>query len=398
MYSIPAIEGGVPIRREDLRYGKQYIDDKDIKAVVDVLKGQYITCGPMVNTFEEKMCEMLDVKYCVAVANGTAALHIACMAAGVAKGDEVIVTPMTFAASSNCILYCGATPVFADINPETYNISPDSIRKCITEKTKAVIAVDFTGQAVELDEIRKICEENHLILIEDAAHAIGTRYKERAVGGISDITTFSFHPVKTITGGEGGAITTNNVDIYQSAIRLRSHGITRDKNIIKNEPHGKWYNEQVELGYNYRMTDFQAALLVSQLDKLYIFSERRSQIVEMYNNAFSDMPEIVLQKEIPESKTTRHLYIIQLDLEKLKVNRERIFDAFYAEHIFPQVHYMPVYYHSYYESLGYHKGICPNAEKLYETIMSIPLFYSMTDRDVADVIRATKRIIDYYRK
>lgn len=310
MNTIPAICGGTPIRKEDLRYGMQYIDDKDIQAVVDVLKGQYITCGPMVDEFEEKMCDMLDVKYCVAVSNGTAALHLSCMAVGIKAGDEVIVTPMTFAASANCILYCGGIPVFADINPETYNISPQSIKDKITDKTKAVIAVDFTGQAVELDEIRNICKENNLILIEDAAHSIGTKYKGKPVGGIADITTFSFHPVKTITGGEGGAITTNDEEIYKKVYRLRTHGITRDKEIMKNKPDGAWYNEQVELGYNYRMTDFQAALLVSQLDKLQIFSDRRKEIVNMYNEAFSEVPEIMIQKEIPESDTTRHLYII----------------------------------------------------------------------------------------
>ena len=212
------------------------------------------------------------------------------------------------------------------------------------------------------------------------------------------MTTFSFHPVKTITGGEGGAVTTNDKQLYKHLQRLRTHGITRDPEMMKNEMHGDWYNEQVELGYNYRMTDFQAALLDSQLDKLYMFSERKKDIVQQYNQAFSEIPEIIIQREIPESDTTRHLYIIQLRLDMLTVTRKEIFDAFCAEHIFPQVHYMPVYYHSYYQEMGYKKGLCPEAEKLYEGILSIPLFYSMTDRDVTDVIRATKRIIEFYSK
>lgn len=391
-----AIFGGTPVREKPIYYGRQYIDDEDIAAVVETLKSDLITCGPRVEALEKQLCETTAAKYAVVVSNGTAALHLAALAAGFQEGDEVIVSSITFAASSNCVLYCGAKPVFADIHPDTYNIDPASVRKLITPRTKGIVAVDFTGQAVELDELREICKEHNLILIEDAAHAIGTKYKGQPVGSMADMTCFSFHPVKTVTGGEGGAITTNDEALYHKLLRLRTHGITRIQSEMVHPTDALWYNEQVELGYNYRMTDFQAALLGSQLRKLPKFAARRKEIVEKYNKAFADMSEIVVQREIPESDTTRHLYIIRLNLEKLSCDRRQFFDALYAEHTCPQVHYLPVYYHSYYEKLGYRKGICPNAEKYYEEVMSIPLYYSLTDEDVEDVIHAVKKVAAYY--
>ena len=394
----PAILGGIPTRDTKISYGRQYIDETDIQAVAEVLRSGYVTCGPKVSEFEAKLCEATGAKYAVAVSNGTAALHIACMAINLGPGDEIITTPITFAASANCALYCGAKPVFADINPDTYNISPDAIRACITPATKAVVAVDFTGQAVELDEIRAICKEHNLTLIEDAAHSIGTKYNGQGVGSIADMTTFSFHPVKTITSGEGGAVTTNDENLYRRLLRLRAHGITRNMDEMNNPCDDPWYYGQVELGYNYRMTDFQCALVASQLDKLPAFSKRRKEIVARYNEAFADTPEIIIQKEIPESDTTRHLYILQLDLERLTCTRREFFDALVAENVCPQVHYIPVYYHSHYEKLGYQKGLCPKAEALYERILSIPLFYSMTDEDVESVITAVKKLIAYYKK
>jgi len=394
----PALLGGTPIRENKIFYGRQCIEQDDIDAAVATLKSNYITCGPQVTAVEQKLCRITNAKYAVVVSNGTAALHIAAMAAGIGEGDEVIVSPITFAASANCVLYCGGTPVFADINPETYNISPESIRKCITAKTKAIVAVDFTGQAVELDEIRSICKEHNLILIEDAAHSIGTKYKGQPVGSIADMTCFSFHPVKTVTCGEGGAVTTNDEQVYKRLLRLRAHGITRNQDEMVNPSDATWYNEQVELGYNYRMTDFQAALLSSQLDKLPRFSARRKEIVAMYDDAFSTMPELFVQKEIPESDTTRHLYIIRLNLDKLNCTRREFFDALYAENTCPQVHYLPVYWHSYYEKLGYKKGLCPNAEKLYNEIMSIPLYPSLTEEEIQDTIRAVRKLVNYYRK
>ena len=393
-----AILGGTPVRTKPISYGRQYIDNADIQAVVDTLRSDYLTVGPKTKELEEKLCKITGAKYCVAVSNGTAALHIAAIAAGIGPGDEVITTPITFAASANCVLYVGAKPVFADINPETYNIDPASIRACITDKTKAIVAVDFTGQATELDEIRSICKEHNLVLIEDAAHSIGTKYNGVPVGNIADMTTFSFHPVKTVTAGEGGAVTTNDEELYKKLVLAHTHGITRDIAQMKNPTDDPWYNEQVGFGYNYRITEFQAALLMSQLDKLDMFSKRRKEIVKTYDEAFADVPQIQVQKEIPESDTTRHLYILRLHLEMLNCTRREFFDALRAEGISSQVHYLPVYWHSYYEGLGYPKGLCPEAEKYYQESMSLPLFYSMTDEDVADVIFAVKKIIEYYAK
>lgn len=393
-----AIFGGTPVRETPIAYGKQCVEQDDIDAVVETLRSDFITCGPKVDALEEKLCEVTGARYAVVVSNGTAALHLAALAAGFGEGDEVIVSSVTFAASSNCVLYCGAKPVFADIRPDTYNIDPESIKKLITPRTKGIVAVDFTGQAVEHDAIREICKKHNLILIEDAAHAIGTKYKGRPVGSIADMTCFSFHPVKTVTSGEGGAITTNDEQLYHRLMRLRTHGITRNPEEMVHPTDALWYNEQVELGYNYRMTEFQAALLLSQLKKLPKFSARRKEIVEKYDKAFSEMPEIFVQREIPESDTTRHLYILRLNLDKLTCDRRQFFDALYAENTRPQVHYLPVYWHSYYEKLGYQKGICPNAEKYYEEVMSIPLYYSLTDADTDDVIRAVKKVVEYYRK
>ncbi|MFI3213897.1 MAG: UDP-4-amino-4,6-dideoxy-N-acetyl-beta-L-altrosamine transaminase [Eubacteriales bacterium] len=392
----PAICGGAPVRESKLYYGHQYLDEADYQAVMDVLKSDYLTCGPKIVELEKKLCEITGAKYAVAVSNGTAALHVACLAAGVGAGDEVITTPITFAASANCALYCGAKPVFADINEETYNINPASVKEKITDQTKAVVAVDFTGQAVELDPLLEIARENNLVLIEDGAHSIGTKYKEAKVGSVADMTTFSFHPVKTVTGGEGGAVMTNSEELYQRLLLFRSHGITRDEGLLEGDPHGGWYYEQIDLGYNYRMTDIQAGLLCSQLDKLEMFSQRRKEIVKQYNEAFDKLPSITVQKEIPESDTTRHLYILRMKSEKLSINRKEFFDALAAENVCCNVHYIPTYYFPYYQKLGYKKGICPKAEALYEEIISLPLYYGMSEQDVADVIEAVEKIANYY--
>ncbi|MDE7282244.1 MAG: UDP-4-amino-4,6-dideoxy-N-acetyl-beta-L-altrosamine transaminase [Lachnospiraceae bacterium] len=394
----PAIEGGEPVRKSKIYYGHQYIDEADIQAVVDVMKSDYLTCGPKITELEQKLCNITGAKYAVACSNGTAALHIACLAAGVSEGDEVITTPITFAASANCALYCGARPVFADINPETYNIDPDSVAKCVTEKSKAVVAVDFTGQSVELEPIMQLCRDNNMVLIEDGAHVIGTKYKGRPNGSIADMTTLSFHPVKTVTGGEGGAVLTNDEKYYQKLLLYRAHGITRDESLLEHPSDGPWYYEQIALGYNYRMTDMQAALIISQLDKLDMFSKRRKEIVARYNEAFSKLPGIFVQKEIAESDTTRHLYILRLKPEKFSIDRKKFFEALEAENVCCNVHYIPTYYFPYYEKLGYKKGICPNAEKLYEEIISLPLYFAMTDEDVESVIAAVSKIATYYSK
>ena len=365
-----AIFGGTPVREKPIYYGRQCIEQDDIEAVAQALRSDLITSGPRVEALEEKICEVTGARYAVVVANGTAALHLAALAAGFSKGDEVIVSSITFAASSNCVLYCGAKPVFADIDPHTYNVDPEAVRRLVTPRTKGIVAVDFTGQSVEQDALREICREHGLVYIEDAAHAIGTRYKGTPIGSIADMTCFSFHPVKTVTGGEGGAITTNDEQLYRKLMRLRTHGITRSQEEMVHPTDALWYNEQVDLGFNYRMTDFQAALLLSQLGKLPKFAARRKEIVKRYDQAFSRMPELVVQREIPESDTTRHLYVLRLDLEKLTCDRRQFFDALYAENTCPQVHYLPVYWHSYYEKLGYGKGLCPHAEAYYMSSMS----------------------------
>lgn len=394
----PAICGGTPIRDTKIFYGHQYIDDADIQAVAEVMKSDYLTCGPKIPELEQKLCELTGAKYAVVCSNGTAALHMACLAAGVASGDEVITTPITFAASANCALYCGARPVFADINEETYNIDPERVEALTTEKTKAVVAVDFTGQSVELDRLLAHCRKHKLVLIEDGAHVIGTSYNGQKNGSLADMTTFSFHPVKTVTGGEGGAVLTNSKEYYEKLLLFRAHGITRDVSKMAHEPDGPWYYEQIDLGWNYRMTDMQAALIISQLNKLPVFSERRKEIVKSYNRAFSRLPQLVVQKEIPQSDTTRHLYILRIRPEKLRIDRKQFFEALAAENICCNVHYIPTYYFPYYEKLGYQRGLCPKAEKLYEEEISLPLYYGMTDRDVEDVINAVIRIAEYYKR
>ncbi|MEJ8552891.1 UDP-4-amino-4,6-dideoxy-N-acetyl-beta-L-altrosamine transaminase [Tepidibacter sp. Z1-5] len=392
-----AINGGSPVRKSYLPYGKQCIEEDDIKAVVEVLNSDYLTTGPKVLEFEEKLKNYVGSKYAVAVQNGTAALHLAVMALNLEKGDEVITTPMTFAASSNCILYCGLKPVFVDINKENYNIDINLIESKITKKTKAIIPVDFTGQAVDMDSIMCIADQYNLKVIEDAAHSIGSKYKGKMVGSLSHMTTFSFHPVKTITTGEGGGITTNDKDFYEKLLLFRSHGITRNKEWLGNKEEGSWYYEQLEIGYNYRITDIQCALGISQLDKIDKFIKRRKEIVKIYNCELSKIDGVILQKEESFSDTCNHLYIIRLELDKFSATRNEIFNALKAENIGVNLHYIPVYYHPFYKNLRYEKGICPHAESLYESIITLPLHYSMIDQDIFDVIEAVNKVLGYYR-
>ncbi len=395
---IPAICGGSPIRDKKLYYSHQSINDKDIEAVVKVLKSDYLTTGPAITEMERKLCELTGARYALAVSNDTAALHIACLAAGVGEGDEVITTPITFAASANCVLYCGGRPVFADIDPDTYQIDPEDIERKITDKTKAVIPVDYTGQTPDLERIREICDKHGLVLIEDAAHSIGTLYNGKHVGTIADMTTFSFHAVKTITGGEGGAIVCNDEKLYKKLQLFRTHGITRDTSLMENEPDGPWYYEQLCLAPNYRLTDMQAALICSQLDRLREFKKRRKTIRDIYDKAFSRMPELKVQKEDKGSDSCRHLYILRIVPEKLKIGRKEFFEALAAENIICNVHYIPTYRFPYYQKLGYGNGLCPNAEKLYDEMITIPLYSGMTDEDAMDVVHAVERIVNYYRK
>lgn len=390
-----AIHGGKPVRGVYLPYGRQWIDDEDIQSVLKILKGNYLTTGPMISKFEKEIAEYVGAKYAVAFSNGTAALHGACFAAGISTGDEVITTPITFAASANCILYLGGRPIFADIDHKTYNINPQKIKELITDKTKAIITVDFTGQPADLNAIKQIAKENNLIVIEDAAHALGAKYKKKRVGSISDMTMFSFHPVKIITTGEGGIITTDKKDYYQELIQFRTHGITRDPSQLS-EIHEPWHYEMQFLGFNYRITDIQAALGVSQLKKVDHFLQMRKQYVELYNEAFQEYPEISVPYQSTYSDSSWHLYVIRLNLELLNANRKEIYEALAQENIGVNVHYIPVYFHPFYQQLGYKKGLCPEAENLYEKIITLPLFPAMNEADVYDVINAVKKVIHYY--
>jgi len=369
-------------------YGRQWIEQDDIDAVVDVLKSDYVTTGPAVEQFEKTVAKYVGAKYAVAIANGTAALHAACYAAGIGPGDEVITTPITFAASANCALYCGATPVFADIEEDTYNIDPKEIEKKITEKTKAIVAVHFTGQPCKMDEIHTIAKKHKLVVIEDAAHALGADYKGKRVGSMSDMTTFSFHPVKHITTGEGGMIVTNSKKLYDKLILFRSHGITRDaKKLVKNE--GGWYYEQQDLGYNYRITDIQCALGTSQMKKLDKFVERRRAIAKRYDEAFKDIPEIICPVQAEGCNNSWHLYVIQV----LGRKRKNVFDDLRAVNIGVNVHYIPVYKHPYYQKNGYEKVLCPNAEQYYERAISLPMYPLLSEEEQEYVIEQVIKVV-----
>mgnify|MGYP004463522653 FL=1 len=370
-------------------YGRQTIEDDDINAVVEVLKSDYLTTGPKIAEFEKSVADYVGAKYAVAISNGTSALHAACFAAGIGPGDEVITTPITFAASSNCVLYCGGTPVFADIDPKTYNIDPDDIRKKITDKTKAIIAVHLAGQPCDMDEIHKIAKENNLIVIEDGAHALGSVYKGKKVGSLSDMTTFSFHPVKPITTGEGGMIVTDNEEFYKKMVLFRSHGITRDKTMMTRND-GPWFYQQFDLGFNYRITDIQCALGCSQMKKLDRFLVKRKEIVLRYNEAFADCENIVTPYQLPGTESGWHLYIVQVK----NCDRKQIFEALRDRGIGVNVHYIPVYMHPYYQEHGYKDVHCKNAEEVYSHIISLPLYPGLTEEQQSYVIDTLKSLCE----
>lgn len=369
-------------------YGKQTVDEADIKAVVDVLQSDYLTTGPKVAEFEKRVADYVGARYAVAVSNGTAALHIACLAAGISEGDEVITTPITFAASSNCVLYCGGMPIFADIDPLTYNIAPEQIEEKITDRTKAIIPVHYTGQPCDMDSVVEIAKKHNLIVIEDAAHALGAEYKGKKIGSLSDMTCFSFHPVKPITTGEGGMVVTNDEELYKKLVLYRSHGITRDTEWMLNNE-GPWYYEQIALGYNYRITDISCALGISQMNKLDSFLSRRREIAERYDRAFAGIEGLQLPVQAQGSVSGWHLYMIQV----LNQDRGEAFAKLRESGIGVNVHYIPVYKHPYYQQNGYADCNCPNAEAFYRRAISLPIFPGLTEEQQDYVIKQIKNYV-----
>ena len=375
-----------------LPYGRQWIDEEDIAAVVEVLRSDWLTTGPKVAEFERSFAETVDAKEAIAVCNGTAALHAAMYALGIGPGDEVIVPPMTFAASANCILYQGGTPVFADVDAKTLLIDPNQVESKITCCTKAIIAVDYAGQPCDYDALTDIASAHNIHLVDDACHALGGYYKNKPVGSLADLNTFSLHPVKHITSGEGGVITTDDSAFAEKMRMFRSHGITLDHR--QRDISGSWFYEMIDLGYNYRLTDFQCALAMNQLKKLSGWVKRRQEIAKRYNVAFSGMPEITSLTVRKDVSHAYHLYVIRLNPEKIHTDRATIFNALRADGIGVNVHYIPVHLHPFYQQkLGTKRGMCPVAEKAYEEIISISIFPMMNDNDVNDVINAVKKVI-----
>ena len=392
-----AIDGGTPVREKRLPYGHQWLDDDDIAAMVEVLRSDWLTTGPKVGEFEQTFADFVGAREAVAVSNGTAALHAAMYAVGIGPDEEVIVPPMTFASSANCIVFQGGTPVFADVDPDTLLLDPTQVETKITPCTKAVIAVDYTGQACDYDALRAIADHHSLILVADACHALGGSYKGRPVGSLADLSTFSFHPVKHITTGEGGMITTDDPDMARRMRVFRNHGITTDHR--QREQQGSWFYEMVDLGYNYRLTDFQCALGMSQLFKLPGWVARRREIARRYDAAFAEMPAVGPLGVRDDVSHAYHLYMIRLDLDRLKVDRAKFFTALLAEGIGVNLHYIPVHLHPFYqERFSTGPGLCPVAEAVYERLITLPIFPRMSDDDVEDVIAAVRKVMEAYRR
>lgn len=373
-------------------YGKQYIDEDDIKSVEAVLRTDWLTTGPQVTEFEKAVAEYVDAKHAVAVSNGTAALHSAMYALGIGPGDQVIVPPMTFAATANCVVFQGGTPVFADVDSETLLLDPAKIEEKITNKTKAVIAVDYAGHPCDYDSLRKIADRNNIALVSDACHALGAQYKGKMAGSLADMTVFSFHPVKHITTGEGGMVVTGDEKLAARLRLFRNHGITADH--IERGEQESWFYEIEDLGYNYRITDLQCALGISQLKKLPWFLERRQRIALYYNDAFTKVTGIKPLAVRHDVFHAFHLYVVKWNFEAFGKDRTTIFKALRKKGIGVNVHYIPVHIHPFYRKrFGTGPGLCPVAEKEYERIISLPIFPGMTDDDVEKVILSVQNAV-----
>jgi perosamine synthetase len=395
-----AIHGGSPVRQKLLPYGRQSLDDADIQAVVKVLKSDWLTTGPKVGEFEERFAAWVGARHAVSFSSGTAALHGAAFAAGLGPGDEAVTTPMTFCATANCILYQGATPVFADVSADTLNLDPEEVARKLSarksSRVKAIVAVDYAGHPAALDELGKLAKTHGTLLIEDACHALGAEYHGKRVGSLADMTVFSFHPVKHLTTGEGGMVTTNDARLAETLRRFRNHGISSEAR--QRHEAGQWFYEMVLLGFNYRLTDIACALGLSQLEKLETNLARRREIAAQYAEAFREMAAIIAPPVREGVDPAWHLYPIRLKLETLTVGRGEIFRALRAENIGVNVHYIPVHQHPYYRERFKSEGKYPVAEDAYEQLISLPMFHSMTALDAEDVIHAVTKIVDYFAK
>jgi UDP-4-amino-4,6-dideoxy-N-acetyl-beta-L-altrosamine transaminase len=391
----PAFLGGTPVRARMLPYGRQHVDESDIRAVTEALRGDWLTNGPTVARFEEAFATRVGARFAVALSSGTAALHGAAAVAGLGPGDEVILSPLTFLASANCLLYCGAVPVFADIDPATLNLDPDRIEAALSPRTKAILPVHFAGLPCAMDRLQAIARARGLCVIEDAAHALGAEWGGRPIGGIGDLTTFSFHPVKHITTGEGGMVTTNEQRLAEQLRRFRNHGIERQVR----DRQGTWRQDMVAFGFNYRLTDIQSALGLSQLRRLDAGLARREAIAAQYQAAFDRMRELLPAPAQPGTRHAWHIYPLRLRAERLRKDRETVFRALRAENIGVNVHYLPVHLHPYYrERFGTDRGMCPAAEDATDRLLTLPLFPQMSDEDVADVVAAVCKVIRWARR
>jgi len=392
-----AINGGSPVRATFLPYGRQSVEEGDIAAVVDVLRSDWLTTGPKVGEFEEAFAARVGAAHAVSFSSGTAALHGAAFAAGLKPGDEAITTPLTFAATANCVLYQGATPVFADVCADTLNLDPEQVTRKISSKTRAILPVDYSGHPADLTGILEIARQHGLVVIEDACHALGAEFGGRRVGSIADMTVFSFHPVKHITTGEGGMVTTNDPRLAETLRRFRNHGISSDAR--QRQSAGQWHYEMVLLGFNYRLPDVVCALGIEQLKRLDANLARRREIAAQYTAAFREVPGVVAPSVRPDANPAWHLYPIRLDLEKLTTDRAQVFRALRAENIGVNVHYIPVHLHPYYrQRLGFEGGEFPLAEDAYARLISLPMFHSMTGQDVQDVIDAVSKVVSSYAR